>query len=170
MCLGLPSKLDTREELSTLLSVAIFTGTVQHAATNNGQVSVGHTPWFPVWSAGVLWFCSYLCFQSSIGVPGFQTPPAQWGNPRQQRRTPLLWTPSWLPFLISANPVCRWPSHGTWEEHNRMPLVYLCLSVCPSIRPVFTVDISLFHYLGSVGPLQRGVLHRDQDPPADWQV
>nr|XP_046236199.1 arachidonate 12-lipoxygenase, 12S-type [Scatophagus argus] len=34
---GLHSKLSTREELSTLLSVAIFTGTVQHAATNNGQ-------------------------------------------------------------------------------------------------------------------------------------
>ncbi|XP_045920852.1 arachidonate 12-lipoxygenase, 12S-type [Micropterus dolomieu] len=34
---GLHSKLTTREELSTLLSVAIFTSTAQHAATNNGQ-------------------------------------------------------------------------------------------------------------------------------------
>uniref|UniRef100_A0A671XHK8 Arachidonate 12-lipoxygenase n=1 Tax=Sparus aurata TaxID=8175 RepID=A0A671XHK8_SPAAU len=34
---GLPSKLNTREELSTLLSVAIFSSTSQHAATNNGQ-------------------------------------------------------------------------------------------------------------------------------------
>lgn len=34
---GLPSKLSTREELSTLLSVSIFTSTAQHAATNNGQ-------------------------------------------------------------------------------------------------------------------------------------
>ncbi|XP_034425011.1 arachidonate 12-lipoxygenase, 12S-type isoform X2 [Hippoglossus hippoglossus] len=34
---GLPNKLSTREELSTLLAVAIFTSTVQHAATNNGQ-------------------------------------------------------------------------------------------------------------------------------------
>uniref|UniRef100_A0A8C3A3M9 Arachidonate 12-lipoxygenase n=1 Tax=Cyclopterus lumpus TaxID=8103 RepID=A0A8C3A3M9_CYCLU len=34
---GLPSKLGTREELSTLLSVAIFSSTAQHAATNNGQ-------------------------------------------------------------------------------------------------------------------------------------
>ncbi|XP_051231164.1 arachidonate 12-lipoxygenase, 12S-type [Dicentrarchus labrax] len=34
---GLPSKLNTREELSTLVSVAIFTSTAQHAATNNGQ-------------------------------------------------------------------------------------------------------------------------------------
>ncbi|XP_041820840.1 arachidonate 12-lipoxygenase, 12S-type [Chelmon rostratus] len=34
---GLPSKLSSREELSTLLSVAIFTSTAQHAATNNGQ-------------------------------------------------------------------------------------------------------------------------------------
>ncbi|XP_054457768.1 arachidonate 12-lipoxygenase, 12S-type [Anoplopoma fimbria] len=34
---GLPSKLSTREELSTLLSVVIFASTVQHAATNNGQ-------------------------------------------------------------------------------------------------------------------------------------
>ncbi|TKS92518.1 Arachidonate 5-lipoxygenase [Collichthys lucidus] len=34
---GLPSKLRTKEELSTLLTVAIFTSTVQHAATNNGQ-------------------------------------------------------------------------------------------------------------------------------------
>ncbi|XP_031695588.1 arachidonate 12-lipoxygenase, 12S-type-like [Anarrhichthys ocellatus] len=34
---GLPSKLSTREELSTLLSVAIFISTAQHAATNNGQ-------------------------------------------------------------------------------------------------------------------------------------
>ncbi|XP_070849649.1 arachidonate 12-lipoxygenase, 12S-type isoform X1 [Chaetodon trifascialis] len=34
---GLPSKLCTREELSTLLSVAIFTSSAQHAATNNGQ-------------------------------------------------------------------------------------------------------------------------------------
>ncbi|XP_029310267.1 arachidonate 12-lipoxygenase, 12S-type [Cottoperca gobio] len=34
---GLPSTLSTREELSTLLSVVIFTSTAQHAATNNGQ-------------------------------------------------------------------------------------------------------------------------------------
>ncbi|XP_013877183.1 arachidonate 12-lipoxygenase, 12S-type [Austrofundulus limnaeus] len=34
---GLPSKLSDREELSTLLAVAIFTSTAQHAATNNGQ-------------------------------------------------------------------------------------------------------------------------------------
>ncbi|XP_068444200.1 arachidonate 12-lipoxygenase, 12S-type [Clinocottus analis] len=34
---GLPNKLGTREELSTLLSVVIFHSTVQHAATNNGQ-------------------------------------------------------------------------------------------------------------------------------------
>ncbi|XP_008286590.1 arachidonate 12-lipoxygenase, 12S-type [Stegastes partitus] len=34
---GLASKLRSREELSTLLAVAIFTSTVQHAATNNGQ-------------------------------------------------------------------------------------------------------------------------------------
>ncbi|TNM93456.1 hypothetical protein fugu_001632 [Takifugu bimaculatus] len=34
---GLPSKLCSREELCTLLSVAIFTASVQHAATNNGQ-------------------------------------------------------------------------------------------------------------------------------------
>lgn len=34
---GLSSKLSTREELSILLSVAIFTSTAQHAATNNGQ-------------------------------------------------------------------------------------------------------------------------------------
>ncbi|XP_056299158.1 arachidonate 12-lipoxygenase, 12S-type isoform X3 [Pseudoliparis swirei] len=34
---GLPSTLGTREELSTLLSVAIFNSTAQHAATNNGQ-------------------------------------------------------------------------------------------------------------------------------------
>uniref|UniRef100_A0A665V8V4 Arachidonate 12-lipoxygenase n=1 Tax=Echeneis naucrates TaxID=173247 RepID=A0A665V8V4_ECHNA len=34
---GLPSKISSREELSTLLAVAIFTSTVQHAATNNGQ-------------------------------------------------------------------------------------------------------------------------------------
>ncbi|XP_040037385.2 arachidonate 12-lipoxygenase, 12S-type [Gasterosteus aculeatus] len=34
---GLPSKLCTREELSTLLSVSIFISTAQHAATNNGQ-------------------------------------------------------------------------------------------------------------------------------------
>ncbi|XP_037537662.1 arachidonate 12-lipoxygenase, 12S-type [Nematolebias whitei] len=33
----LPSKLSGREELSTLLAVAIFTSTAQHAATNNGQ-------------------------------------------------------------------------------------------------------------------------------------
>lgn len=38
VCSGLPSKLSTREELSILLSVAIFTSTAQHAATNNGQV------------------------------------------------------------------------------------------------------------------------------------
>uniref|UniRef100_A0A8D0DA23 Arachidonate 12-lipoxygenase n=1 Tax=Sander lucioperca TaxID=283035 RepID=A0A8D0DA23_SANLU len=34
---GLSSTLSTREELSTLLSVSIFTSTAQHAATNNGQ-------------------------------------------------------------------------------------------------------------------------------------
>ncbi|KAM8898448.1 arachidonate 12-lipoxygenase, 12S-type isoform 2-T2 [Spinachia spinachia] len=34
---GLPSKLCTREELSTLLSVSIFISSAQHAATNNGQ-------------------------------------------------------------------------------------------------------------------------------------
>ncbi|XP_028996207.1 arachidonate 12-lipoxygenase, 12S-type [Betta splendens] len=34
---GLPSKLSTREELCTLLTVAVFTSTAQHAATNNGQ-------------------------------------------------------------------------------------------------------------------------------------
>ncbi|XP_047432477.1 arachidonate 12-lipoxygenase, 12S-type [Mugil cephalus] len=34
---GLPSKLKDREELHTLLAVAIFTSTAQHAATNNGQ-------------------------------------------------------------------------------------------------------------------------------------
>uniref|UniRef100_A0A8D3A8T6 Arachidonate 12-lipoxygenase n=1 Tax=Scophthalmus maximus TaxID=52904 RepID=A0A8D3A8T6_SCOMX len=34
---GLPSKVSTREELSTLLAVVVFTSTVQHAATNNGQ-------------------------------------------------------------------------------------------------------------------------------------
>ncbi|XP_026176678.1 arachidonate 12-lipoxygenase, 12S-type isoform X2 [Mastacembelus armatus] len=34
---GLANKLSTREELSTLLAVAIFTSTAQHAATNNGQ-------------------------------------------------------------------------------------------------------------------------------------
>ncbi|KAM9717911.1 arachidonate 12-lipoxygenase, 12S-type isoform 1-T1 [Menidia menidia] len=34
---GLPSQLISREELSTLLAVALFTSTVQHAATNNGQ-------------------------------------------------------------------------------------------------------------------------------------
>lgn len=34
---GLPSKLCSKEELSTLLAVAIFTSTAQHAATNNGQ-------------------------------------------------------------------------------------------------------------------------------------
>ncbi|XP_048884839.1 arachidonate 12-lipoxygenase, 12S-type isoform X1 [Brienomyrus brachyistius] len=34
---GLSSELKTRKELSTLLSVVIFTSTVQHAATNNGQ-------------------------------------------------------------------------------------------------------------------------------------
>ncbi|XP_070710645.1 arachidonate 12-lipoxygenase, 12S-type [Pempheris klunzingeri] len=34
---GLAGKLSTREEMSTLLTVAIFTSTAQHAATNNGQ-------------------------------------------------------------------------------------------------------------------------------------
>ncbi|RVE60237.1 hypothetical protein OJAV_G00178890 [Oryzias javanicus] len=34
---GLKSKLSSREELSTLLAVIIFTTTAQHAATNNGQ-------------------------------------------------------------------------------------------------------------------------------------
>uniref|UniRef100_A0A7N8XJ50 Arachidonate 12-lipoxygenase n=1 Tax=Mastacembelus armatus TaxID=205130 RepID=A0A7N8XJ50_9TELE len=34
---SLANKLSTREELSTLLAVAIFTSTAQHAATNNGQ-------------------------------------------------------------------------------------------------------------------------------------
>uniref|UniRef100_A0A1A8C911 Arachidonate 12-lipoxygenase n=1 Tax=Nothobranchius kadleci TaxID=1051664 RepID=A0A1A8C911_NOTKA len=34
---GLASSLSSREELSTLLAVAIFTSTAQHAATNNGQ-------------------------------------------------------------------------------------------------------------------------------------
>ncbi|XP_075896547.1 arachidonate 12-lipoxygenase, 12S-type isoform X2 [Nelusetta ayraudi] len=34
---GLPQDLSTKEELCTVLSVAIFIGTVQHAATNNGQ-------------------------------------------------------------------------------------------------------------------------------------
>uniref|UniRef100_A0A8C1ASZ1 Arachidonate 12-lipoxygenase n=1 Tax=Cyprinus carpio carpio TaxID=630221 RepID=A0A8C1ASZ1_CYPCA len=34
---GLASELKTKEELITLLSVAIFTSTAQHAATNNGQ-------------------------------------------------------------------------------------------------------------------------------------
>ncbi|KAM9335656.1 arachidonate 12-lipoxygenase, 12S-type [Symphorus nematophorus] len=34
---GLSCKLSSREELITLLSVAIFTSTAQHAATNNGQ-------------------------------------------------------------------------------------------------------------------------------------
>uniref|UniRef100_A0A669BG93 Arachidonate 12-lipoxygenase n=1 Tax=Oreochromis niloticus TaxID=8128 RepID=A0A669BG93_ORENI len=34
---GLPSKLSSTEELCTLLAVAIFTSTAQHAATNNGQ-------------------------------------------------------------------------------------------------------------------------------------
>ncbi|XP_071780177.1 arachidonate 12-lipoxygenase, 12S-type isoform X3 [Centroberyx gerrardi] len=34
---GLSSELRTREELSTLLAVTIFTSTAQHAATNNGQ-------------------------------------------------------------------------------------------------------------------------------------
>lgn len=38
LCPGLPQSLSTKLELCTLLSVAIFTGTVQHAATNNGQV------------------------------------------------------------------------------------------------------------------------------------
>lgn len=36
---GLASELKTKEELITLLSVAIFTSTAQHAATNNGQVT-----------------------------------------------------------------------------------------------------------------------------------
>ncbi|MEQ2308484.1 hypothetical protein AMECASPLE_028662 [Ameca splendens] len=35
--LGMPNKLSSKEELSTLLAVAIFTSTAQHAATNNGQ-------------------------------------------------------------------------------------------------------------------------------------
>lgn len=43
VCPGLPKDLSTKEELYTLLSVAIFTGTVQHAATNNGQVLETHT-------------------------------------------------------------------------------------------------------------------------------
>ncbi|XP_059210555.1 arachidonate 12-lipoxygenase, 12S-type [Centropristis striata] len=34
---GLPSNLSTKEELSTLLTMVIFTCTAQHAATNNGQ-------------------------------------------------------------------------------------------------------------------------------------
>nr|XP_020450660.1 arachidonate 5-lipoxygenase-like [Monopterus albus]XP_020450661.1 arachidonate 5-lipoxygenase-like [Monopterus albus] len=34
---GLSNTLSTREELSTLLAVVIFTSTAQHAATNNGQ-------------------------------------------------------------------------------------------------------------------------------------
>ncbi|XP_058481537.1 arachidonate 12-lipoxygenase, 12S-type [Solea solea] len=34
---GLPSHLSSREVLSTMLAVAIFTSSVQHAATNNGQ-------------------------------------------------------------------------------------------------------------------------------------
>ncbi|KAM9837031.1 arachidonate 12-lipoxygenase, 12S-type [Aulostomus maculatus] len=34
---GLDGELGTREELCTLLAVAIFTSTAQHAATNNGQ-------------------------------------------------------------------------------------------------------------------------------------
>uniref|UniRef100_A0A8D0A4P3 Arachidonate 12-lipoxygenase n=1 Tax=Sander lucioperca TaxID=283035 RepID=A0A8D0A4P3_SANLU len=38
---GLSSTLSTREELSTLLSVSIFTSTAQHAATNNGQIPLG---------------------------------------------------------------------------------------------------------------------------------
>lgn len=42
VCSDLPRKLSTREELCTLLSVAIFTSTVQHAATNNGQVLNTH--------------------------------------------------------------------------------------------------------------------------------
>ncbi|TNN31142.1 Arachidonate 12-lipoxygenase, 12S-type [Liparis tanakae] len=37
VCSGLSSALATREELCTLLSVAIFNSTAQHAATNNGQ-------------------------------------------------------------------------------------------------------------------------------------
>lgn len=43
VCPGLPQNLSTKEELCTLLSTAIFTGTVQHAATNNGQVLQTHT-------------------------------------------------------------------------------------------------------------------------------
>uniref|UniRef100_A0A669BZT2 Arachidonate 12-lipoxygenase n=1 Tax=Oreochromis niloticus TaxID=8128 RepID=A0A669BZT2_ORENI len=38
---GLPSKLSSTEELCTLLAVAIFTSTAQHAATNNGQIPLG---------------------------------------------------------------------------------------------------------------------------------
>ncbi|KAJ8282019.1 hypothetical protein COCON_G00045380 [Conger conger] len=34
---GLPSELTSKEELITLLSVVIFTASIQHAATNNGQ-------------------------------------------------------------------------------------------------------------------------------------
>lgn len=44
LCPGLASKLSTREEVSTLLTVAIFTSTAQHAATNNGQVPNTRTP------------------------------------------------------------------------------------------------------------------------------
>lgn len=40
---GLSNELKNKAELVTLLSVAIFTSTAQHAATNNGQVLHKHT-------------------------------------------------------------------------------------------------------------------------------
>uniref|UniRef100_A0A8C7U7V8 Arachidonate 12-lipoxygenase n=1 Tax=Oncorhynchus mykiss TaxID=8022 RepID=A0A8C7U7V8_ONCMY len=41
---GLSNELKNKAELVTLLSVAIFTSTAQHAATNNGQVPLGQYP------------------------------------------------------------------------------------------------------------------------------
>lgn len=63
---GLSSELKTRKELSTLLSVVIFTCTVQHAATNNGQVHklthkyiYGHAPKHTrLWFKWTLMFCA----------------------------------------------------------------------------------------------------------------
>lgn len=75
VCPGLPQSLSTKEELCTLLSVAIFTGTVQHAATNNGQVRGTHTrtPGDPLKVADALTTCRV---SSLTGVPGSPTPPA----------------------------------------------------------------------------------------------
>lgn len=158
VCSGLPSKLCSREELCTLLSVAIFTASVQHAATNNGQVLPDHTL-SSVWPARVLFSILFLLmlfqFDWCAWIPN--TPCTMRQPPPGDKDAVTMETI--MATLPDISQSCMQMAI-TWHLGRPQPdAVSLSLTLPLSVFGYIYVSISIFSTVGSIGSLQRGIFH-----------